>query len=104
CTGVSNELTIGTEASDRLWIYPNPTTGEFQVRLYSNLAISEKRKVTIFNSIGQEIMSKTFSLINTTPHYLKMDFDLSNMAKGVYVVKVAHEYTKKIVSGLVVVQ
>jgi hypothetical protein len=42
----------------------------------------------IFNGQGQMIRSKDFPLSNITPHYAQMDFDLSNLAGGVYVVKV----------------
>ena len=105
CTAKSNVLVIGSESSDRLWIYPNPTTGQFQVRLYSPLAILEKRVVTIYNSLGQEITSKTYDLnFRTTTSYIQMNFDLSKMARGTYVVKVTHETTRKIISGLVLVQ
>ena len=104
CTAKSNVLVIGSESSDRLWIYPNPTTGAFQARLYFQSDFSEKRIVTIYNSLGQEITSKRFNLMNITAPYLQMDFDLTNMPRGTYVVKVAHEFTGKIVSGLVLVQ
>ncbi|HMU47554.1 MAG TPA: choice-of-anchor J domain-containing protein [Chitinophagaceae bacterium] len=104
CVNTSNELEIGAEASDRLWIYPNPTAGSFQVRLYYDSDVAEKRVITIYNMQGQSIMSKEFTLANLTPPYLQMDFDLSHMARGTYVVKVAHKYTGKVVSGLVLVQ
>ena len=104
CTAKSNVLVIGSESSDRLWIYPNPTAGAFQARLYFQSDFSEKRIVTIYNSLGQEITSKRFNLMNITAPYLQMDFDLTNMPRGTYVVKVAHEFTGKIVSGLVLVQ
>ena len=104
CTAKSNILVIGSESSDRLWIYPNPTTGAFQARLYFQSDFSEKRIVTIYNSAGQEITSQRYNLLNITAPYLQMDFDLSKLARGTYVVKVVHEFTGKIVSGLVLVQ
>lgn len=103
CVASSNELTIGAEASDRLWIYPNPTTGEFQVRLYYNSDVAERRVVTIYNQLGQVIQSKHFDLVNTTP-YLQMNFNLGHVSRGIYVVKVAHQFTGKVVSGLVIVE
>ena len=104
CVNTSNELVIGAEASDKLWIYPNPTTGSFQVRLYYDSDVAEKRVITIYNMQGQSIMSKEFTLVNNTPPYLQMDFDLGHIARGTYVVKVAHKYTGKVVSGLVLIQ
>lgn len=97
-------ITIGSEASDRLWIYPNPTDGVFQVRLYHNGQVTEKRKVSIFTSAGQLVQEKEFTLNNVSNPYLQMDFDLSRLAAGTYVVKVNNTFAETIVSGLVIIQ
>jgi Secretion system C-terminal sorting domain len=105
CSNTSADIVIGSEASDHLWIYPNPTTdGRFQVRYYYDpSSVAELRGVYIYNTQGQLIESREFALTNTTP-YLRMDFDLSRQSKGTYVVKVVHKYTGKIVSGLLLNQ
>jgi hypothetical protein len=104
CTNSSNTLVISTEASDRLWIYPNPTTGAFQVRLYYGSDVAEVRAVHVYNHLGQIIMSREFTLATETPDYLRMDFDLSKQAAGVYVVKAVNKYSGVIKSGLVIKQ
>ena len=101
---LAGKLTIGAEASDKLWIYPNPTPGAFQVRLYYSGLLTERRKVSIFNSTGQLIQEKEFTLDNISSTYLRMDFDLSSLAAGTYIVKVNNLNTEKIVTGLVIVQ
>jgi len=103
CVNKSNQLVIGAEASDKLWIYPNPTPGAFQVRLYYAGNTAEKRVVSVYNPKGQLITSRTFDLNYRSTPYLSMNFDLSGMARGTYVVKVAHEYSGKVISGLVLV-
>lgn len=102
CVNTSNIVEIGAEASDRLWIYPNPTSGQFQVRLYYGGTITEDRTVSIYNTAGMLVMQKEFVLNNTSNRYLRMDFDLSKMADGTYVVKVHNRRTNQTVSGLVV--
>ena len=105
CVNKSNTLTITAEGSDRMWIYPNPTAGAFQVRLYYSGERAEKRVVTLYNSIGQAVDSKEFVLVAGTPAYLQMNFDLGGAtAKGPYVVKVANLYSGRVVSGIVMVQ
>jgi subtilisin-like proprotein convertase family protein len=104
CVAFSNNLTIGAEASDRLWIYPNPSNGVFQVRLYYGGPVTERRVVSIFKSNGQKVMEKEFTLDNVVSPYLRMDFDLGVLAAGTYVVKVHNTVTGKITSGLAVVQ
>jgi subtilisin-like proprotein convertase family protein len=104
CVNSSNDLVIGSEKSDRLWIYPNPTTGKFEVRLFFGDAITENRYVTVFNSQGQIVATKEVVLTNVSDPYTKIEFDLTNMAAGPYVVKVAHKRTGKITSGIVIKQ
>ncbi len=104
CVSTSNSLTIGPEASDRLWIYPNPNDGVFQVRLYYGSPVTEKRVVSIYKSNGQLVTEKEFTIDNVSSPYLRMDFDLSTLAGGTYVVKVNNRHTGIIVSGLVVIQ
>lgn len=103
CVNTSNELVIAAEASDKLWIYPNPTPGAFQVRLYHNGNTAERRKVSVYDVKGRLITSKTFDLTYSSAPYQSMTFDLSGMARGTYVVKVANEYSGKVISGLVLV-
>jgi subtilisin-like proprotein convertase family protein len=105
CVGSSNNLEIGTEASDQLWIYPNPTDGVFQVRLYfPNFNTSENRVVSVWNANGQMVDRKTLNFIRGMSPYTQVNFDLSKMAAGTYLVKVTEQNTEKIVSGLIVIQ
>jgi subtilisin-like proprotein convertase family protein len=104
CINRSNVLAITGEASDKLFIYPNPTAGAFQVRYYHAGDANEKRIISVYNPLGQLVAVKTFDLTYSTAPYLRMDVDMSGAARGTYVVKVAHEYSGKIVSGLVLVQ
>lgn len=104
CTATSaGSVTITGEASDRLWIYPNPSSGQFQVRLFSSGNPTEKRIVSVYNSAGARIVDKVFVLTDANGPYLRMDFDLSGQAAGVYVVKVEDRFNDKTTTGLVVI-
>lgn len=105
CVASSNNIVIGTEASDYLWIYPNPTDGAFQVRLYfRNPNVSENRVVSVWNANGQMVARKTLLFTRGMSPYSQVDFDLSGQAAGTYLVKVTEKSTERIVSGLVVIQ
>ena len=104
CRNSSNSILIESEVSDRLWLYPNPTTGKFQVRLYYSQVFTEIRRVIIYNVQGQKIMEKDFPLSNITPHYAQLDFDLSGHAGGVYVIKVYDRVNKSHIQGLLIKQ
>ncbi|HYC40133.1 MAG TPA: GEVED domain-containing protein [Chitinophagaceae bacterium] len=105
CVNRSSNLVIGTEFSDRLWIYPNPTNdGRFQVRWFYDGVTTERRKVSIYTLTGQKVAEKEFDLTNTTHPYLQMDFDLRHVSNGTYVVKVLNKFHEAVKSGLVVIQ
>lgn len=104
CTNSSNSILIESEVSDRLWIYPNPTSGQFQVRWYYPAQLTEKRRLRIYNQAGQEIYSRDIPMSTITPHYMRMDLDLSLQPAGTYVVKVDELYTGHSISGLVIKQ
>ena len=105
CVGTSsNSVEIGGAQSDMLWIYPNPTSAQFQVRLYSTGEPTEVRVVSIFTAGGQLIERQKFTLDNINGPYLRMNFDLSKQAVGTYLVKVEDRYSKVIASGFVVKQ
>lgn len=105
CRNSSNNLLIEAEEGDKLWIYPNPTSGQFQIRLYYPQVITEKRRIQIFDSKGAEVMSRDIMLSRlASPHYQRFDVDLTNHPAGIYLVRVIDMYTKKAKSGFVVKQ
>jgi subtilisin-like proprotein convertase family protein len=104
CVNSSNIVTIGSQVSDNLWIYPNPNQGSFQVRLYYNGVQGERRIVRIYDGIGKLVAQKEFDLDSNTPPYLSMTFDLPLLAAGTYAVKVVDKNGGKITSGLMVIQ
>ncbi|HEY6062751.1 MAG TPA: T9SS type A sorting domain-containing protein, partial [Chitinophagaceae bacterium] len=104
CVNSSNIVTIGSEASGRLWIYPNPNTGQFEVRLYYNGVMAERRIVRIYSMGGQLVAQKEFDLVSGTHPYLSLKFDLGIQSAGTYLVKVVDRNAKQITSGLVVLQ
>ena len=105
CRNSSNQLLIEAEAGEKLWLYPNPNSGQFQIRLYYPGVTSEKRRIQIFTSAGSEVMSRDIMLSNvTSPHYQRFDVDLTMQPAGIYLMKVIDMYTKKAVSGFVIKQ
>lgn len=105
CVNSSNVIVIDAQFSDRLWIYPNPSDGRFQVRLFygSPTAEADNRVVSVYNSQGQLVARKNIDLRRTTPPYVQVEFDLSNQPAGTYVVKVTEKSTEKIVSGFLLI-
>jgi hypothetical protein len=101
CTNTTNELVLTGLPSERLFIYPNPTTdGVFQVRLYS-LILSDRRTITIYNSVGAIVAKKEFPTGST---YEQTTFDLGKVAPGVYMVEVKHLHENKTAVGKLIIR
>ena len=85
CVSTSLPITISDSASGRVFIYPNPNGGVFQVRYNPNSNNVLPRGLRAFNQLGQKVFDATYSL--GLP-YAKMLVDLRNAGSGVYDIEV----------------
>lgn len=101
CNTISaNSVTLTDSLNTNLFIYPNPNTGVFQVRFYDKLnGVSNPRGVVIYDSKGSRVFSKNF----TVAGYGRMDIDLRNQPKGVYIIDVVDAAGKRLQTGRVIV-
>jgi subtilisin-like proprotein convertase family protein len=99
CTNTSNMVSITDSASSRVFIYPNPTSGQFQVRYQSmvnNAGLSGG--VNIYNAMGKRVLTQAYSI--SIP-YSRMDVDLSGHGTGVYMVQVVDVNGNRLAMGRV---
>ncbi|MGZ4038599.1 MAG: T9SS type A sorting domain-containing protein, partial [Bacteroidia bacterium] len=80
CTGIETYAVNGTISA-----YPNPAQNSITVVFGRNLS----GKITVYNSIGQDILSKT---VSEAP---QATLDLSQFAKGMYLLHVSPESGKE---------
>ncbi len=95
CSITSNAARLLDLKSDQVFIYPNPTSGQFQVRYYNNAGTTE-RNVVVYSAKGEKVWSKMYT---TTGLYERMDVDLRKNAAGVYYVVVFDRDGKRLASG-----
>ena len=95
-----SSIVISAAPSDIMFIYPSPTTGQFQVRYQSLEGNLFPRTLTIYDSKGSRVYSKTFSV--TTP-YGRMDVDMKNHGRGIYRVELGDRNGNRIKAGSVLV-
>lgn len=100
CSNTSPDVTVKALLADWLFIYPNPTSGQFTVRLYSYWDFGTK-VVTITNSAGVLVEKKSFI---SNSNYFPMRFDLSKQATGIYFVHLYDKYTHTEAVGKVFIQ
>jgi subtilisin-like proprotein convertase family protein len=86
CTNMStNSITIKDSASAKCFMYPNPTSGRFEVRFYSLATNVLPRTLTIYNMQGQRVYTKMFGINGV---YDRMSVDMRRQSKGVYTVEI----------------
>lgn len=87
CSKASAEITISALPGAKLWVYPNPNNGNFQVRYYN--ALNEKLTLLIYNAAGQKVYHKQFV---TSAPYTSMNVENGyRFASGMYIVEVIRE-------------
>lgn len=102
CTNKSNIISILDSASGRCFIYPNPTSGEFDVRYYSVLNNSNlPRTVTVYNASGARVLTQTYSV---GAPYQRMHVDMRRYGKGLYWVEVGDRNGNRLTMCRVVIQ
>jgi hypothetical protein len=100
CVQSTSDLVVSGQASDKLWVYPNPNNGVFQVRFYNQP--NETATVSVFDSKGAKVYEN--ATVTTTP-YSGISVDLGmTFSDGVYVVVVNNSAGKKIGAKKIVVR
>ena len=85
CTKSSNSVTVSDSVVDRLFIYPNPNGGIFQVRYNPTANNPYPRGVNVYNALGQAIARNKYPL--GLP-WANMPVDLRAFGSGFYTVEV----------------
>ena len=101
CSDTSNVIEISDSVSGRLFIYPNPNNGHFNVSYHSVPGNILPRILMIYDSKAALVMNKTFKVGKP---YDKMEVDLGILQKGIYAVVLLDNYGKRLASGKVVIQ
>jgi len=100
CNNQSNVLTIGTSASERLFIFPTPNNGQFTVSYYNSAGTASQRSVTIYDSKGSKVYARKFAVNGP---YTLMNINIQPAQRGIYYVVVGDAGGKVLVEGKVLV-
>lgn len=101
CTNTSDGFEITDSVSTKLFVFPNPNNGQFQVRYYSIAGNSLPRTLLIYDSKGALVLNKTY-LVGKP--YDQMDVDFSRLGAGIYVINLLDYSGKRLAFGKVVVK
>ncbi len=101
CKASSSIVTIGDSLNSKLFVYPNPNNGAFQVRYYSGLNDRTSKSIAVFDEKGAKVFSQKYSI---TGPWDRMPVDMRNVAAGTYVITLFDNAGKKIASAPVQVK
>ncbi|RYE21477.1 MAG: hypothetical protein EOP51_15540 [Sphingobacteriales bacterium] len=99
CSNNSSVINISDSAVTRLFVYPNPNKGQFQVSYHN--AANAKQVLTIVDSKGNRVFNKAYDL--AIP-YQRMAVDMRRNSAGVYRIILSDRNGKKIATESVVIQ
>lgn len=101
CSNSSSLLSITDSSTDRLFIYPNPTSGIFQVRYHNGSAGSLPWTLVILDAKGARVRVENYTISGP---YDKMEVDLGNAGAGIYWVDLKDKDGKRLAVGRVVIR
>lgn len=99
CSTTSAVVVIGDSSTNKLFVYPNPNSGEFQVNYFTTAVGSHT--LSVYDSKGSLVFSKAFSL--NTP-YQRMDVDIRKHGRGIYNVALFDKNGNRLASKQVIIQ
>jgi hypothetical protein len=83
CVGTSADVVVSGQATDKLWVYPVPNNGTFQVRFFNQP--NESATIRVLDAKGAKVYERTAV---TTTAYTRIDVELpAAIADGTYVVE-----------------
>lgn len=95
--GLSNAILISDSVSGKVFVYPTPNAGQFQVRYYSALNNSNlPRGLNIYDAKGKRVFTQTYSI---AAPYARMDVDMRKYSTGVYWVEVVDGSGNRLAMG-----
>jgi hypothetical protein len=100
CVNTSNTVLISDAGSEKLFIYPNPSGGVFQVRFFSDVNNLQPRMLNVYDSKGALVYSSKNIIFGA---YTSITVDLSNKSTGIYSVYLLDNDGKKIKSAEVLI-
>ncbi len=101
CSNTSATITITASESDKLFIFPTPNNGSFNVSYYNSSNTNTKRNISVFDAKGALVYKKEFAV---TGFYTLLPVNLQAASRGDYFVIIFGGDGKRLAVGKVQVK
>lgn len=98
CSNTSATITISASESDKLFIYPTPNNGTFNVSYYNSSNTNTKRNISIYDAKGAVVYKKEFAI---TGFYTLLPVNLQAASRGDHFVIIFDAEGKRLAVGKV---
>lgn len=101
CSVTTNLVSITDSASSQLFVYPNPSQGQFQVRYYNATNTATARTIVVYDAKGARVYKAAYTVAGP---YDMMLVDIPRASNGTYIVYLLDASGNKLATGRIVVQ
>ncbi len=99
CNNLSNVVVIGDSATNRLFIMPNPSKGQFEVAYFA--AAPDQYTLSVVDSRGALAFRKSYAIAGA---YQRMAVDIRQHASGIYQLILTDRSGKRLATGKVLIR
>ncbi|WP_407522837.1 GDSL-type esterase/lipase family protein [Lacibacter sp. MH-610] len=101
CVGESAVVAVLDSATSKLFFYPNPNQGQFQVRYNNPQSTGTQNYIRVFDARGTKVYEQLYSV--SVP-YTQMPVDLRARGSGIYLVELSDKNGKRVATGKVYIK
>jgi hypothetical protein len=94
-------LNILDSATSKIFFYPNPNQGQFQVRYNNPQSSSTQNYIRVFDARGKKVYEQLYSV---SAPYTQMLVDLRARGSGIYLVELSDKSGKRLATGKVYIK
>jgi uncharacterized repeat protein (TIGR01451 family) len=98
CSAQSAQVVIGASPSSRLFIFPSPNDGNFNVSYYNDGGANTQRRIIIYDGKGALVYDRLFTV---TGLYTLIPVSIEKASRGIYMVVIGDAAGKKLAEGKV---
>ncbi|MBM3432892.1 MAG: hypothetical protein FJX92_07850 [Bacteroidetes bacterium] len=98
CAAASSVVNIVARSSDKLFIFPSPNDGNFQVSYYNASGVNTQRRILIYDSKGSLVFDRNFPIAGA---YTLIPINLARGSRGIYYLIVGNANGEQLAEGRV---